>query len=97
MIGCLLGVYISLGTICILFFFFQCYGNIIIDETYVNTIQPKNVEIIDEKYEIEEEIKVEENAVEENIENNSASENKENVVEESSIDETIIEDNKEEI
>lgn len=71
----------------------------IIDETYPNNLQPKEekVEVIDEKSEIAEEIKVEENAVEENIENNSGSENKENVVEESSNDETIIEDNKEEL
>ncbi len=70
----------------------------IIDETYANTIQPKKVEVVEDvRPEIAEEIKVEENAVEENIENNSGSENKENVVEESSNDETIIEDNKEEI
>ena len=69
----------------------------IIDETYANTIQPKKVEVVEDvRPEIVEEIKVEENAVEENIENNSGSENKENVVEESSIDENIIEDNKEE-
>ena len=56
------------------------------------------VEVVEDvRPEIVEEIKVEENAVEENIENNSGSENKENVVEESSNDETIIEDNKEEL